>query len=316
MGVIKEFLLANDVDMSASQTRKITRSIKKGGAQTIEDELTRDVIHQILTHSDLMMRALIIMMVSSGMRIGEAVRVRMSDIDLDADVGVIRVRTTKSGNPRVTFCNNEAVILIREWITIRPRYMNYLKTRYYWHHKNAKIEGDDRLFPCGVPTAEAKMKRLLVRAGRWKLDPVTKKATIRFHMMRKYFYTQMNPKISEKALNVLVGHRTELDSIYNKITQDELKKIYIQGEPALRIFDASADDILKMHTELDELHTGYDEMKRETMDFRVANMSLKQEKTEMQMQVSILEAKQAQMERDMKNIQTLLNLKKIEMASS
>ena len=56
-------------------------SIKKRSTATQEEVFTRDDIKRILLHLPLHGKALILLLVGTGMRVGEAIQLRLSDID-------------------------------------------------------------------------------------------------------------------------------------------------------------------------------------------------------------------------------------------
>jgi len=75
-----------DVDLTNRQRRILRSRLPKGKrARTVEDDLTREKLKKILTHCDTKGRALFLFLASSGIRIGEALQLRMSDIDLEHD---------------------------------------------------------------------------------------------------------------------------------------------------------------------------------------------------------------------------------------
>jgi len=80
------------------------------------------------------------------MRLGEALRLKLSDIELDKEPGRIHIRReyTKSGLARPTFLSREAVDVIREWLKIRDDWLLAASRKSHLYPKGAK---DDRLFP-------------------------------------------------------------------------------------------------------------------------------------------------------------------------
>lgn len=296
---IKEFLLSNDVDITESQSRKISKSIKEGGAITREDILTRESIADILSYANLDMQAVIVLMASSGMRIGEVCNLRFDDIDITGDVGVFYIRKPKNKKPRYTFCNKEALRFLNHWIAGLPKYHEQRKNQ---RSRFLTID-DDRsnfVFPFGVSTAEKKMKLILMKAGKWKIDPESGKATTRLHLLRKFFYTQMDAaSVPSKPLDAMVGHRQPLDSIYNKIPLESLKAAYLKGEPYLRIFDASSIEVVKVQEELRSTKT-------EIMDNRMDNTELKQNNIELKMEMAEILEKQNRLEQEMETMRGLL----------
>jgi integrase len=81
---VKEFLSAHDVDLKSQDLKRIRFKLPKGNARTIEKELDTEAIRSILQHMDARGGALVLVLASSGMRVGEALQVDLNDIDLNA----------------------------------------------------------------------------------------------------------------------------------------------------------------------------------------------------------------------------------------
>ena len=62
-------------------------------------------------------KALTLILASSGMRVGESVRLKLSDIEFDRDPVRIKIRAkyTKTGKRRITFISPEAKEAVEEW---------------------------------------------------------------------------------------------------------------------------------------------------------------------------------------------------------
>jgi len=71
-------------------------------------------LRKILMHMPVHGKALYLVLVSSGMRIGEALQVKLDDVDSDHDPPEVNIRRgyTKSGRPRITFISSEAKELV------------------------------------------------------------------------------------------------------------------------------------------------------------------------------------------------------------
>jgi len=80
----RQFLVScTNVEFSERQRSVLKRKMKSSRARTREDFLTRDTLKQILLHLDVRMRALVLVLVASGIRVGEALQLRISDVRLD-----------------------------------------------------------------------------------------------------------------------------------------------------------------------------------------------------------------------------------------
>ncbi|MDD1707856.1 MAG: site-specific integrase, partial [Methanoregulaceae archaeon] len=83
VAAIKEFLRYNRINFEDADKKIIKQRLgRKNRAQTKEIILTKEIIQSIIAHTDARGRAFILFMVSSGMRIGEALNLLVSDVDL------------------------------------------------------------------------------------------------------------------------------------------------------------------------------------------------------------------------------------------
>ncbi|MEM2178261.1 MAG: site-specific integrase [Candidatus Methanomethylicaceae archaeon] len=92
----------------------------------LKGDLTKEVLKKILEHLELKGRTLVLFLASSGIRIGEALKLKLNDIDLDQDPPIVYVRGeyTKSGDSYYTFISKEAKESLIEWLKIREQFLN------------------------------------------------------------------------------------------------------------------------------------------------------------------------------------------------
>jgi len=84
-----------------------------------EEPLTKETIVRILYILPLKMRAVVIIAVASGMRIGEIVQLKISDVDFESKPTKIEIRaeTTKTKEERETFLTDEATNVLKDYLT-------------------------------------------------------------------------------------------------------------------------------------------------------------------------------------------------------
>lgn len=245
-----------DVDLT-SRERKILRSrLPKGKrARTVEDDLTREKLQKILTHCDAKGRALFLFLVSSGIRIGEALQLRMGDIDLDHDPPKVTVRGeyTKAGDAYITFISKEARTALEEWLKIKDEYLESARNRGRGISKTGYGRGvkngeDDRIFPFSSLVAHSMWANALKKAGLEERDNGTKRRTLHIHMLRKFFMSQLKLVIPEVIVEALAGHTGYLDEAYRRYTCKQIAEYYRKGEPYLYI---------NVPREIREIQTGF-----------------------------------------------------------
>ena len=221
--------------ISGNQKRLRNLGLRGARPVSIETTLTSAIIKTLLMHSDIRMRALILVLSSSGMRIGEALALRTADIDFETNPVKLRLRaeTTKNGTSRTVFITDEATEALRVWLGIREDTMRLSQAR---HPGKPVIEDDSRIFPYSRGTETVRLCRVTQRAGYYSPDPQTRRNAVHFHSFRKWFLTQF--KLAGGNVTVaecLAGHSGYLDLSYRRITDDELAEEHKKVLPRLTI---------------------------------------------------------------------------------
>jgi len=207
--------------------RKGTRPITDDRAPTTEE------LRSILSHLDLKGTALVLSLVSSGMRVGEALKINISDLDLDKNPVEVSIRAeyTKTGNKRLTFLSQEAKEHILQWLRVRESYMESSHKRNYGIPRNNSE--DMRLFPFSESTARTMWNLALDKAGLGEKDPTTKYRKIRVHSLRKLFKTQLS--MVEGAGEMPDGLLGHIDA-YLRYSPQEYREFYLRAEYTVTIF--------------------------------------------------------------------------------
>jgi integrase len=283
VSIVREFLSFNNVDLTRKQERNVKKKIPRGGMVSEEDELTRENIRQLLNASNLALKTLVLILLTSGMRIGELLDLRIGDIKIvNGKYGIVSLRGrsisqnshTKNSYSRTTFVNKEAAEILLQWLGKRSEYIESMskKSNGRWTPKDID---DGRIFPFSDANAGQMLRTALKKANLFRVDRDTKRSTIHFHLFRKYFVTQLSSSgIPEKYIDFFVGHLGELDRAYNKQTKEKLLEVYLRGEPYLRVYDESAEEIAKTQEEIKEtkdrmrdIQIGNLEMRAKLQDF-------------------------------------------------
>ena len=179
---------------------------------------------------------------SSGMRIGEALKLRLDDLDLERNPARIKIRGeySKNGKKRITFVSSETLNQLREWLSYRQQFIEILKERGKHRRKIPLTSDDDRLFPFSIQNYAVIWKKALKKAGLYKVDKVTRRMTLHPHNLRKFFRTYgrwTNPDVPE----ALMGHQSGLVAIYARYDQAEeiLEEVYLKAERNLSLYEHS-----------------------------------------------------------------------------
>ena len=292
-----------DVDLSPKQRKILRCRLPKGKrARTNEDDLTRERLKKILTHCDTKGRALFLFLASSGIRIGEALQLRMSDIDLDHDPPKVTVRGeyAKEGDKYITFISKEAKTALEEWLKIREEYLRqaFQKGRGLGRQR-LKPEEDDRIFPFSDTVAHEMWTNALRKAGLEDWDKNTKRRTMRIHMLRKWFMSQMKIAVPETVVEAFAGHTGYLDEAYRRYTCKQLAELYKRGESHLYIFiPKEVEEIqTEFRRDFEKMQRKIEDLYQKLTDANVLTIKLMEEKDELREKVAELTRENEELKR-------------------
>ena len=284
---IKRFLELCDVVFTPKELALLKNQVPTGGVETQEHDLDTDTIRSILQHTDIKGKAIILCLASGGMRIGELLEVRCSDVDLDAIPASVQIRAknkrqtldkdgneqiktrkNKTGNARTTYISSEAVAAVREWLKIRSAYLQAVQKKA--NHLNnvtaSKDLNDVRLFPMSDNTVTQLFIDAIISVfGKNEVDPNTRRSVRRIHQMRKFFSSQMSIATSESIADFFMGHKTALSEHYRRYTQKQMSEYYLKGEHMLYI---------EAPLELREMGSSIKKQMEEMKDETIKNSSL------------------------------------------
>lgn len=239
------------IDIPTRVRRMLRQKMPKGGrARTIEDDLTREKLRKILHHCDIRLKALFLLLVSSGIRVGEAIQLKLDDVTLEAAPPVVHVRGeyAKEGDPYTSFISSEAKEALQEWLKVREDFIkdtayrahNIERRKFRPWQKQVTPPAENSLFPFTYNSAQKAFIHVLQEADLYTQDKTTGIATIHIHMLRKYFLSQIKTKIPSEVAEALVGHAGYLSDAYRRYNTQQLAEFYRKGESALFILQDTA----------------------------------------------------------------------------
>ena len=265
---IERFLFRSGVEIKVRTLDDIRKSLPRGGAKGVEDEMSKETIDKLLKHVDLKGKSLILTLASSGMRIGEALQITLDDINLDSDPPTISIRPeyTKSKMHRITFISKEAKNMLIEWLNIREKYIkeSLNKNRGFVNKGICakKDEDDNRVYPFSRSVMDQMWEKALTNANLLSHDRSTNRKTLRIHQFRKFFRTQLGDRVD--ITEALMGHEGYLTKAYRAYTNEQLVEYYLKNERLLYI-SMSDEDIEEVKNQLEK------KFDSETKDIKAAH---------------------------------------------
>lgn len=235
------------------------RDLTKGTQKTITEDIvpTAEQLIKIIDFMPIQGRTLTLLLSSSGMRIGEALQLTIKDVDLTKTPVEVRIRdnggerTTKGGESRTAYISAEAKEQLIAWMEYRGTYLS----------QNTKLTAatdEERIFPFTQSNVLQMWTLAVVKSGYGEKDGSRLKLHI--HSLRKYFRTRGNWKNPDVA-EYLLGHRSGLGPIYNKLEQNKTEVIqqYIEAMRHLQVYSRSReivnlkDEVARRDSQLDEV---------------------------------------------------------------
>ena len=227
------FLLENRIEVPRVDERRIkTRSPRKTVVAE-EETFTREHLRKLLPIMSAWDRAVVLVLLASGARIGEVLQLRMKDVDLDAIPARVSLRReiTKTKKARFSFLTSEAVDAVRGWLLVRDEYLraaiNKNRGLVAAGRAREKDPDDPRLFPFHRASFDTAWARALERAGLERRCETTGFHTLHPHGLRKVFRTWFGAAAGPDAAEVLMGHEGYLTT-YRRYSEEELRDAYAQ----------------------------------------------------------------------------------------
>ncbi|MGB7788217.1 tyrosine-type recombinase/integrase [Methanoregula sp.] len=228
-----------DHSLNSKELRELKKHMpKQRGGVTREDEITQDTMRLILNHTgDVRLKTAILIMMSSGIRIGELVKLQINDINLQTRTIYISDLVAKNKERRLTFYTEETGDALKQYLKERDRYMENavkMSPRIGATYRTERHE----LFPVTTSTLRTAFISVLKRAGIHNVDQRTGRTTIHPHSLRKYFMNTLKyAGCHQDIVEDLSGHEGYLSSSYRRYTEQQLREMYEKYANVLTIGD-------------------------------------------------------------------------------
>ncbi len=224
---------------------------------TQEKPITKEMLKEILIHGDAKAKAMYLVLASSGMRIGELVKIDLRDVDTTSKPTKIIVRydgpnTVKNKSSRVTFISDEATVALQEWLKIRTASMDLAVKRTNFPNVKKNLD-NNRVFPFKENNVRTIWNALTEKAEYNQKDPRTGRYLVHVHSLRKYFRTRFSRQNRDVA-EVLMGHDGYLSGAYLRFTEEEKREEYLKGVNHLLIFETAinSEELKNLQVEFEE----------------------------------------------------------------
>ena len=242
---IKSFHMRNGIELKTMFYRDLLDSIKEKGAITQDNVLTTEDIQKVLSHGNEKDRALFLTLCTSGMRIGELLKLEEDCIHLDHDPPYIFLpgKITKNGYSRFTFITNEAKKAIISWQRVKKDYLKRVQ------HKNnlpdvinrERDMNDPRLFPFSYSPVSERWRYFMKIIGKGEKDKRTNRTKLHIHSLRAWCNTKLGNTMPDMKRNFIIGHTTYLSKEYDKFKEADIQEDYKRAMNDLAVQEAQVD---------------------------------------------------------------------------
>jgi integrase len=225
LSISKKFLRLNGFDISNDLLRSKVE-MPRMFAKTVDRAPTLDELRRLLLHTNSRGKAMISMLASSGMRIGELLSLRVKDVDLSRHPVTVflKAEVTKDRQARYCFLSDESITFLREYLGERvgkpDEYIFNTTTRGPEH-----VTGN---VPMTYWNADKILTLALRHTGLEKKDDYGRDV-LHIHSMRKFFFSQLVPVLGREVVEALMGHKAFLDSSYRRFTIEQMAEYYLKG---------------------------------------------------------------------------------------
>ena len=185
--------------------------------KTAEIELKRKTLCAVYDELPERMRTLLQVMLGSGMRLGETLKLKITDLNWDGERTEVTIpaEITKTKLGRTTFLTEEASVAL----------LNYLRKR---------TDNDERLFPFNPESPQYYLRKV---SKELELNNDGECAAIHWHMTRKWFISRFTLAASKDVAEHIAGHEGYLSTSYRRYTKKQILKQFIKAEKKLIILD-------------------------------------------------------------------------------
>lgn len=232
---VKLFCVMNDIILNWD---KIARILPKNNNVGQDRAIDLKEIRQLLKYADLRMRAIILTMATSGIRVGAIPELKVKHLEPIMEDGKLLaakllVYAGDGDNQHITFITPEAYEGIREYLDLRKR-----------HGEN--IEPNSPLFRNKFKKKAKKVSSVERDAIRVQLHRIMKESGLRQekrkryefktnHGFRKFFKTRAEQVMKPIHVEMLMGHAIGMSKHYYKPNEREILQDYLNAVPLLTI---------------------------------------------------------------------------------
>lgn len=203
--------------LTKRERQRLTAQLPPPKPNKCEIELKRKTLRTIHNALPKHMGTLLLVLLASGMRLGETLQLKKSNLRWEEERTEISIpaEITKTKTARTTYLTEEAAEAL----------LDYLRTR---------TDSDERLFPFSAESAQYHLRKTAKQLG---LNTESKGRTpaVHWHITRKWFISRFSLAANKDVAEHIAGHEGYLSVSYRRYTKKQILKEYIKAEKKLSI---------------------------------------------------------------------------------
>jgi integrase/recombinase XerD len=240
-------------------------STKKDLVPTLEE------LKRMLEVCNLEEKFRIVFLAQTGMRISDALKLKVGDIQRELEQGRIPLAITYLPEKEKETVGERITFLASDGVEILKRYLE-------WRRQiGEKLTQDSPLFasrtnrgvkPLSQQDFSFMLKNVAKKAG---LNGNGKYGILRAHSLRKFFVTQLtNHGVEDKIVNFFIGHKIpDVDRVYWFRRVEELRKIYAERQQHLNPINQKREYDLN---KLEDIKAKIEELEKKLKELEEAKM--------------------------------------------
>ena len=235
--VVKHFCVMNDIRINKE---KIGKFLGESVRKNTDRGYTHEEIKKLLDVADLRMKSVILLMASTGIRIGAVTELKLKhlkEINKGKGQGLYKITVyEKSKEEYYTFCSFECASIIKSYLDFRKNSGEILDKESYLIREQFDINDFEQIRKksrkISMQTIKNNVIVILRKAGLREINPNydfgSRKLIPMSHGFRKFWMNQaVKSKMPAEQREMLLGHKIGLASAYYRPSEDDMLDAYL-----------------------------------------------------------------------------------------
>ena len=227
---------------------KISKFLGESGRKNTDRAYTHEEIKKILDVSDLSMKSIILLMASTGIRIGAITDLKLKHLQEVNDNLYKIIVYEKSKDEYYCFCSHECYSIINSYLDYRKKSGELLDNESYLIREQFDINDFEQIRKKSrkitISTLKMNIQLLLRKAGLREIDHNynygDRNLIPMSHGFRKFWMTQaVKSKMPHEQREMLLGHKIGLASAYYRPSQEDMLDAYLIAVDNLTIEESN-----------------------------------------------------------------------------